>query len=219
MKTIMIIALVAFAMGCKSELDGKVEAKVSEAKEVVKKVEEKVEKKEGAAEVKTYSLAKDSFFGFVGAKVVGDHPGNFTDFNGKIMVKGTTIEGLKIDVKTDSLITDKQEMDDATQGKLTGHLKSPDFFDVAKFPRASFESTSVKEEKKGATTHLVTGNLEIRGVKKSVTFPATITFENGVSAAAEFKVKRSDFGIIYKGKADNLIQEDVLLKVKFKSAS
>lgn len=221
MKTIIIITMVAFAMGCKSELDGKVDAKVSEAKEVVKKIEKKVEKKveEGTTEAKTFALAKDSYFGFVGAKAIGDHPGNFTDFNGKISVKGNTIEALKIEVKTASLVTDKDEMNDVTHGKLTSHLKAPDFFDVAKYPRASFESSSIKEEKKGTTTHLITGNLEIRGIKKSVTFPATISFDKGVTAAAEFKIKRGDFGITYKGRADNLIKEDVLLKIKFKSAS
>ncbi len=217
MKTIMIITLVAFSMGCKSELDGKVKAKVSEAKEVVKKVEEKAKSADIVA-TKTMQLAKDSSFGFVGAKVVGDHAGTFTDFNGNITVKGNSVEALKIDIKTASLAIVKEEgLNPEAEGKLAGHLKSPDFFDVKKFPRASFESTSIKEEKKGDHTHTVTGNLEIRGIKKSVTFPATIGFDGGVTAAADFKVNRGDFGIVYKGKADNLIKEEVLLKIKFKS--
>lgn len=216
MKTIMIIALVAFSMGCKSELDGKAKAQVSEAKEIVKKVEKKMDKKEGAVEAKKLPLAKDSSFGFVGAKAIGDHAGTFTDFNGNITVKGNAVEALKIDVQTASLSIVKEEgLNSEMEGKLAGHLKAPDFFDVAKFPRASFESTSIKEDKKGTTTHAVTGNLEIRGIKKSVTFPATISFDGGVTAAAEFKINRGDFGIVYKGKADNLIKEEVLLKIKF----
>ncbi len=219
MKALIIIALVGFSMGCKSELDGKTKAKVSEAKEIVKKVEKKVEEK-GTTDVasKTMALAKTSYFGFVGAKAVGDHAGNFTDFNGSISVKGKVVESLKIQVKTSSLIVDKGDMTDEYHKKLGSHLKSPDFFDVAKFPKASFVSTQIKEDKKGTTTHLVTGNLNIRGVKKSVSFPATITFDKGVvNASAEFKINRGDFGIVYKGMADNLIKEEVLLKVKFSS--
>ena len=56
--------------------------------------------------------------------------------------------------------------------KLTGHLQSPDFFDVAKYPKATFESTEIKKGGDKGATHTVTGNLDFHGVKKSITFPA-----------------------------------------------
>ena len=65
---------------------------------------------------------------FVGAKVTASHPGGFSDFAGTVSV-GDPIETSKIDItiQTASLFADKE--------KLTKHLKSPDFFDVEKFPR------------------------------------------------------------------------------------
>ena len=81
------------------------------------------------------------------------------------------------------------------------HLKSPDFFDAAKYPTLIFKSTSFK--KTGAKTYEVTGDLSLHGVTKSVVLNATL---NGTTVnpmnkktVAGFKVtgtiKRSDFGI------------------------
>ena len=62
--------------------------------------------------------------------------------------------------------------------KLTGHLKSADFFDVAKFPKSTFESTEIKagssDAKAKDATHTVTGNLTLHGVTRSIQFPAKI---------------------------------------------
>lgn len=63
----------------------------------------------------------------------------------------------------------------ADEGGLTKHLKSADFFDVAKFPKATITSTEIKPGGEKGATHTVTGNLELHGVRKSITFPATIT--------------------------------------------
>lgn len=99
--------------------------------------------------------------------------------------------------------------------QLTEHLKSPDFFDVARFPKATFVSTAIvaKPGDKGAT-HAVTGDFEIHGVRKSITFPAKITTTaDGVTVESEFSINRKDFGIVYAGKADDLIRDDVVLKL------
>ena len=93
--------------------------------------------------------------------------------------------------------------------KLTGHLKSPDFFDVEKFPTATFTSTSIVAAADGFT---VTGNLDLHGMQKSITFPAQI--EAGaetVTAKAEFSIMRFDFGIVYPGMPDDLIRDEVVV--------
>ena len=65
-------------------------------------------------------------------------------------------------------------------------------------------------------THTVTGNFTIRGVTKSVTFPAKVAVTAGeVHASTEFGIDRKDFGIVYPGKADDLIKDNVLLQVDF----
>lgn len=65
----------------------------------------------------------------------------------------------------------------------------------------------------------MTGDLEMRGVKKSVKFPATITITpSDVAVKAEFSINRKDFGIVYAGNADDLIRDDVVIKLDLKSA-
>jgi polyisoprenoid-binding protein YceI len=103
----------------------------------------------------------------------------------------------------------------ADEPKLTKHLKSPDFFDVAKFPKAKFQSTSIKAGGEGSATHTVTGNLELHGVMKQIAFPARIKANaEALQVEAEFSINRKDFGINYPGMADDLIKNDVLILLK-----
>ena len=142
---------------------------------------------------------------FVGSKVTGKHEGKFEKFSGSITVTGGKAETAKIAVEIDatSLKTDSE--------KLDGHLKSADFFDVEKFPKATFTSTEIKVEGEKAT---ITGNLNLHGVEKSISFPATVKLGgDSVSATAEFSINRKDFGVVYAGKPDDLIRDEVLIKL------
>lgn len=56
--------------------------------------------------------------------------------------------------------------------KRDGHLKSPDFFDVEKFPSITFKSTSMKPNGKGKTSYDLEGDLTMHGVTKKVKFEA-----------------------------------------------
>lgn len=150
----------------------------------------------------------DSKIEFVGAKVTGKHDGSFQSFSGTISVPGAAPDQGTVTAEIDvgSLTVDNE--------KLTGHLKSPDFFDVEKFPKARFTSTSLKPTTEQGRTHIVTGNLELRGVTKSVTFPATINVaKDAVKVDAEFAINRKDWGIVYPGKPDDLIRDDVVVKL------
>ena len=65
---------------------------------------------------------------------------------------------------------------------------------------------------------VVTGLLELHGVTKSITFPATIAVTNeAVTANADFAIDRTNWGINYEGMADNLIRKDVVLKLAIKA--
>lgn len=89
--------------------------------------------------------------------------------------------------------------------KLDEHLMKADFFDAAKFPTATFVSTSVKPD--GATGAEITGNLTIKGVTKPVTLdaelygagkaPAMAGGKENVGFVATGAIKRSDFGMGY----------------------
>jgi polyisoprenoid-binding protein YceI len=56
--------------------------------------------------------------------------------------------------------------------KRDGHLKSPDFFDVEKYPKITFKSTSMKPTGKGSTSYILEGDLTMHGVTKKVKFNA-----------------------------------------------
>jgi polyisoprenoid-binding protein YceI len=141
---------------------------------------------------------------FVGAKVTASHPGGFTDFSGEVDLADPIEQSrIKVTIQTASLYADKE--------KLTNHLKSPDFFDVAKFPTATFQSTEIKKD---ANQHTITGDLTLHGVTKRISFPATIeASDSQVSANAEFSINRKDFGINYPGMQDDLIRDLVVIKL------
>jgi polyisoprenoid-binding protein YceI len=100
----------------------------------------------------------------------------------------------------------------ADNEKLTGHLKSADFFEVETYPQARFQSTHIVQD---GEQYRVSGNLTLHGITRSVTFPAAIEFVAGerIRARAEFAIKRFDWSIEYKGKADDLIRDDVVIKL------
>ncbi len=148
----------------------------------------------------------DSKLSFVGAKITGKHDGAFGGFTGDVQVRDgdPTKSVVRVDIDMSTVSVD--------QPKLTAHLKTPDFFDVEKFPRAHFTSTTIRPDGENGATHTVTGNLELHGVTKAITFPATIRVSPGeVDADAEFAIDRKDFGIVYPGKPDDLIKDQVLI--------
>lgn len=159
----------------------------------------------------TFSNA-DSRIEFVGAKVTRKHDGSFQTFTGTVNLveNDPTKSSVAVEIDAASIKADDE--------KLTGHLKSPDFLDAAKHPKVTFTSTSVKPGGEKGATHTVTGNLQLHGVTKSITFPATIkTSGDTVDVDAEFAINRKDFGIVYPGMPDDLIKDDVLLKLHIRA--
>lgn len=148
----------------------------------------------------------DSRLTWVGRKITGRHEGGFGIFGGIIELVDGNAEKSRVRAEIDmtSLQTEPE--------KLLGHLKGPDFFSVQEFPRAVFVSTAIAKSGEG---YSVTGNLTMHGVTRAITFPAAI----GINAAevtvnAEFAINRKDFGIVYPGKPDDLIADDVALKLE-----
>jgi polyisoprenoid-binding protein YceI len=153
-----------------------------------------------------YALdAKSSKIEFVGSKVTGSHSGGFGNFTGEVVVADKKAEKgqVQVEIQMDSVTSDDP--------KLTGHLKGKDFFEVETYPTASFRSTSIAPEGEG---YKLSGDFTLHGVTKSISFPANITVaDDKVAAKAEFSINRNDFGIVYKGKADNLIRPEVVIKL------
>jgi len=209
-KLVFAASLFLAAAACDNDpVAGKPEAVVKEAVEVPAAPATK------SAETVNYRFSNEgSSIGFVGAKVTGKHEGGFPNFEGTIDWAGDDASGLTVNVTIDTTTLESDHP------KLTQHLRDADFFDVAQFPKATFVSTSIAEGGEGSATHTVTGNLELHGVTKSITFPATIQKADGkVNVNAEFAIQRFDFGIVYPGRADDLIEDAVLLKLNVAAAS
>lgn len=128
--------------------------------------------------------------------------------SGKFVADITTLEN--IDLKDD------QEM----KAKLEGHLKSGDFFEVEKFPTASYEITKVTENAAGDYNTLLEGNLTIKGITKPVQFKANVTVVDGnVSIASEpTDINREDFGLKFELPLENgLLNKEINLQILVKA--
>ncbi|MES1175315.1 MAG: YceI family protein [Myxococcales bacterium] len=194
-------SLATLGMGCNTDpAKGKTQASVGSAAAPVTAP---------AAGAVNYAFSNEgSKVEFVGAKVSAKHEGSFAAFRGTIGVvdNDATKSNVNAEIDIASLTVEP--------AKLAGHLKTPDFFDAEKFPHAKFTSTAIKAGGDNGATHTVTGNLELHGVTKGITFPAKIKIDgDSVSVDAEFAINRKDFGIVYAGMADDLIKDDVLIKL------
>ena len=202
--TAALIILAALSYGCADPAANKTKAIVTNA------APESNSSKPAGAE-KLVISAENSKVEFVAAKVTRSHQGSFKQFAGTIdfVPNDSGSSHVAIDIDTASVVTDEPD--------LTAHLKTPDFFDVAKYPKASFVSTKITPNESSGT-QTVTGNFDLHGVKKSITFPATIQIApDSVSANAEFAINRKDFGIVFAGKADDLIRDGVVIKLTVKT--
>ena len=157
-----------------------------------------------------YVFTPDSKIEFTGSKVTGKHNGGFKSFTGYFTVKDGVAVG------NDHKVTIDMGSTWADDPKLTGHLKSADFFDVEKYAQTTFDVTELK--KNSDTSYTVSGNFKLHGVEKNISFPATVSQSgDGVKITAEFDINRKDFGIVYAGQADNLIRDEVVIRLELEA--
>ena len=143
---------------------------------------------------------------------VGNAYGRFNDPTGTVVYDKANPANTQFtfEVKTANVDTDNDKRD--------AHLRSPDFFDAKQFPTITFKSTKV--EGTGDTLN-VTGDLNLHGVTKSITFPIKKTGETDTGKAgyrtgweANVDLKRSDFGMTGMQAA---IGDDVHLVISFEA--
>jgi polyisoprenoid-binding protein YceI len=145
---------------------------------------------------------------FVGTHV-GPEPnprvGYFTKFTGEVAIDRATgaLTGITLNVETDSLVTPIE--------RLTNHLKSIDFFDVRAYPEAAFRATRLEAASAPRGRYKVTGDLTIREVTKSISFPVTLKVtDGGAILTSKFALKRSDFGMTF---GPDRVEDDVSMSV------
>ncbi|WP_299666248.1 YceI family protein [uncultured Polaribacter sp.] len=202
-KVFLTLAVVASVLtACKGEKKEKVEVK----EEVI------IEK---VADLNNVDVTS-SVITWKGTKPTGAHNGTIMLSEGSLVLEDGNLEGGEFVVDMSSI---KNEDLDAKGGaKLVGHLTSPDFFDVAKYPMSKFVITSVEE--KEDKLH-VTGNLTLKDVTKSITIPAMLMTEGDVTTfkSETFTIDRADFNVKYGSKKffDNLKDKfiDDLMELSF----
>ena len=121
--------------------------------------------------------------------------GEFGKMSGTIEYDGKDVASIKADVTIDAASINTHEE------KRDGHLKSPDFFDVAKYPTLTFKSKKVVPGTGGAFQ--IVGDLTMHGVTKEVTLDVAsvskvikgMRGESRVAASATAKINRQDFGV------------------------
>lgn len=148
--------------------------------------------------------------------IVKTHNGLLGFSNGNLQIQKDTLVGgnFTIPLKTLSVLDiPKQESDNA---KLVKHLLNEDFFDAQKFSEASFTITKVTTIPKDSS--LITGNLTLKGIAKSISFKAKITrTDSAVTATVpRFYINRKNWGIHYrtdKSFGDELIRPEIGIEI------
>jgi polyisoprenoid-binding protein YceI len=154
-----------------------------------------------------------------GKKLTGEHAGGIKVKKGSLDIdKKNKLTGGEFEIDMNSITC--TDLADATyNGKLVGHLKSDDFFGVAKFPTAKLKITKVTA--KSGNDYEVTANLTIKDKTNEITFPATVTADGKkAEATAKLVVNRSKFDVRYGSKSffedigDKMIYDDFDLEIK-----
>lgn len=162
-----------------------------------------------------YKVNEGGTLAWEGTKVLqGKHNGTINIQSGNLKVNGNKIVGGEFLIDMNSiadLSVDKAEM----KAKLEGHLKSPDFFDVAKYPTSKFEVTSVTALSNDAdANHIVSGNLTMKDKTKNITFKANVKMDGAKVAVSTpaFVIDRTNWDVQYgSGKFfDNLTKDKII---------
>lgn len=172
----------------------------------------------GSDEEAKLSLQADkSAVWFIGAKEKFERVGTFREIVGEAQVKDGVLTGLEVKIDTASVNTPFV--------RLTAHMLNQDFFDVKKFPSASFRSTKIRklpveDSDEALPNYEIVGELQILAVTKEIDFVATVDLEKeSVVHRASFEINRKDFGMNYDGKPEDPIFDEVKLEIDLSFSS
>lgn len=183
-----------------------------------------------SASANEYALnVSSSEFTWYGFKPTGRHNGTIGIKDGMLAVENGELVGGTINMDMTNINVADLEGED--KQKLTGHLSSPDFFAVEKYPTAQFQITDVQpyggamadegennmqlvvndeeveEYAIEKPTHTITGNLTLRDTTLSIAFPAKVTItDDKVEAQAKFNIDRTNWNVSYGDENDPVAQ-------------
>lgn len=157
-----------------------------------------------------------------GGKLTGStHNGTISLKEGILNVKDGKIENGIFVIDMNSINVEDLESGDGKED-LEAHLKgtgkeetADHFFNVTKYPEATFELVSVKEDEQGQTTLI--GNLTIKEITRSIEFPASIHSDDNTIMihASAFPINRTEFNVnfnsnsVFDGLGDKAIKDNI----------
>lgn len=171
----------------------------------------------------TYNTNLDNaVINWKGFKPTGDHYGTLLLKSGSFTINNNAITGGEFTIDMNSMVDLDLPADSEYNAKLIGHLKSDDFFGVAKYPTAHFKITGT--ENKGDKT-LVKGNLTIKDKTNPVEFLALVKMEDGKMTfkSDTFKIDRSKWDVRYKSQSffenlgDKFIYDDMEISISLEA--
>lgn len=161
-----------------------------------------------------------------GNKITGSHEGTLKLGKGKVIFDGEKLTGGKFTINMNTI--NNTDMSGKDKKNIEDHLKSDDFFNVDSFPIGTFEinKATPKNIKDGSGTYQITGILDVKGIKKEVSFPASVSKEGeSYTATAAFSINRTNWDIRYnsgkffdpKRLGDKLIYDDIEIGLDLKT--
>tara|TARA_B100000427_G_scaffold316340_1_gene311314 strand:+ start:191 stop:922 length:732 start_codon:yes stop_codon:yes gene_type:complete len=145
--------------------------------------------------------ANKSKFSWLGGLkfAVSNHDGELKMSNGNISLKNNIISGT---VVIDMTSMNNNDLSGKSKERLIGHLKSPDFFHVTKFPKAKLviKSSKVLEKlESGKYKMLINGDMTIKDKTNSINFEAIVDLDSNIKTAqGKLLFDRSDFDVEYR---------------------
>ncbi len=156
--------------------------------------------------------------------MISNVKGQFTGLSGTLMLDENDVTKSTVNATIDATSINTRD------AQRDGHLKSPDFFDVEKFPTLEFSSTSIRKTADGELA--ATGTLTIRGISREVTFAVEGPTQPGkdpwgnlrIGLSATTRINRKDFGLTWNAALEAggiLVGDDVTitLDVQFVKAA
>jgi len=179
-----------------------------------------VEEKEATETTSTYQVTTEGDeIHWVGFKTYADteHNGTIQVKEGKLMAENGDLTGGMFVIDMTSIENeDLPEEGDYNKAKLVGHLQSEDFFYTEEYPEATFEITNVETAPEGNekdATHMISGNLTMRGNTKNITIPANVEMNDNMVqlTTPEFVIDRTNWEVMYgSNELEGLAKEQLI---------
>jgi polyisoprenoid-binding protein YceI len=141
-------------------------------------------------------VGKAGLFSFAGH----NHDIKVTGFQGRVVADAAALEKSSVELVFASsglrVVASKEPAGDAP--KVQEAMEGAKCLDVSRYPEIQFHSTKVagKPGNQSGYDLTITGELELHGVKRSLSFPAKVQIENGhLTASGELPIKQKDYGI------------------------